>query len=104
MAGAAAHPPHPPSSTLIHPSNIRRTACYRFATGFAGTGQNEAVRDRGQWPLRARKCWTTQDAPAQNETGITELQNRCSTAELTRHIKDLASEPAFCHRIAIARK
>jgi hypothetical protein len=32
------------------------------------------------------------------------LQNRCSTAELTRHIKDLASEPAFCHRIAIARK
>ena len=32
------------------------------------------------------------------------LQKRCSTAELTRHIKDLASEPAFCHRIAIARK
>jgi hypothetical protein len=32
------------------------------------------------------------------------LQNRCSTAELTRHIEDLASASAFCHRIAIARK
>jgi hypothetical protein len=32
------------------------------------------------------------------------LQNRCSTAELTRRIKFGSSERAFCHRRGTARK
>jgi len=68
---------------------FHRPLCYHFATQLGGTRQNGLVRRRGEESVLGPKTLTKWHAIKPGGMAEAELQNRCSTTELTRQINDL---------------
>jgi hypothetical protein len=62
-------------------THYRRRACYHFATQLLSTEQDRAARPMLE---NSQLFQTYQDKTVGDVIAIAELQNRCSTTELTR--------------------
>jgi hypothetical protein len=82
----------------------REWVCYHFATQLHDTRWDGLIRQRGCGRGLSLKILTKRYVTERAGIAAAELQNRCSTTELTRHFNDLAIlHSTNWHRIGTGR-